>query len=117
MGRKTWEPLPSNTDHLVPPKGIMIGHVYGKLTTLEKLERRDTAGHFIRCRCECGNEVEVSGALLKSGRTNNCGCDRRKGNKHIAARAEPIEIGKAYGLLTVQEYMGNPYGPKIYRCT
>jgi len=33
-----------------------------------------------RCKCDCGNLVEVRGTHLQSGNTKSCGCLRKNGN-------------------------------------
>lgn len=54
---------------------IAVGHRFNRLTVLED-GRRPNGPHSYqyRCRCDCGNEVFVKGAQLKSGNTKSCGC-------------------------------------------
>lgn len=55
----------------------LIGSVYGKITVAEYIGKKTLAngkrGHFYRCHCECGNDVEISRRTLLSGRINECG--------------------------------------------
>lgn len=57
----------------------LIGNKYGLLTVIERGENiiypsRKTPVKQWRCRCECGNEIDVRTAYLKSGHTQSCGC-------------------------------------------
>jgi len=36
---------------------------------------------YFLCRCDCGRELSVRGANLRSGNTTSCGCSRRKARK------------------------------------
>lgn len=46
---------------------------FTRLTVLERVESRDGRA-FWKCKCDCGNEVEVQGNLLRKGHTKSCGC-------------------------------------------
>lgn len=70
------------------PKAIdMVGRVYGRLKVLERSTKRNACGDiFWKCRCSCGNEVEVSGNCLRRGHTQSCGCyhkEKQHVKKHI----------------------------------
>jgi len=50
---------------------------FGRLTCLEFLGEQGksgTGGTFWKCRCSCGNTVNVRAYRLKSGKTKSCGC-------------------------------------------
>lgn len=51
----------------------LIGMKYGKLTVVEKTEKRQGKNIIWKCECECGNHTYVSGGRLKSGNTKSCG--------------------------------------------
>lgn len=56
----------------------MTGRVIGRLLVIEECGR-DSRGEVLwRCRCECGNEVIVSGYHLRSENTTSCGCYQRE---------------------------------------
>lgn len=61
-----------------------IGKTYGKLTVLEKTNKTVAGGWIWKCKCECGNIVEVSSASLQSGHTISCGCVKSKGEEQIS---------------------------------
>ena len=51
----------------------LSGKQFNRLTVLERVGR---SGHYVlwRCRCECGNIVDVPSHSLISGNTQSCGC-------------------------------------------
>lgn len=67
-------------------KGIhedLTGRVFGRLTVIEQAEDYITPGdgrhrHRWRCRCTCGNEVIITGQVLKSGGSKSCGCYQKE---------------------------------------
>ena len=77
-----------------------VGEVHGRLTVLEEGDqKRYPSGQKQRswkCRCECGNEVEVTTANL--GSTKSCGCLRREqakalmGVRHMCGDKNPNRI-------------------------
>ena len=72
----------------------LVGKKYGKLTVIEKTDKRTRSGLVIwKCECECGKIIETNTNSLNSGNTRSCG----KCNK--------IEnlIGEKFGRLTVIE--------------
>ena len=56
-----------------PPVSELEGKRFGDLTVLNYVEKRE-GQHYWRCRCDCGNEVEVRENYLKRGHTTSCGC-------------------------------------------
>lgn len=55
----------------------MIGKVFGKWKAVGNIEKQEYK-KFIKCQCECGTERLVNYYDLRSGRSTNCGCIRRK---------------------------------------
>lgn len=61
----------------------LTGLVVGRLTVVSfaRFTRRPSDGHrqsMWRCRCECGNELEVPNGNLRSENTRSCGCLERE---------------------------------------
>ena len=55
----------------------LVGQKFNKLTVLERVGTKIVSGNknaLWRCKCECGNEVEVISSYLKGGNTKSCGC-------------------------------------------
>lgn len=63
----------------------LIGLRFGKLTVLKRCESRNRRSMWL-CKCDCGNEVELSRNHLSTGNTKSCGCLRKDAiRKAIAA--------------------------------
>ena len=57
------------------PKLVDITGVrFGRITVVERSERKSANHRLWRCRCDCGRETYVQGPMLKTGRTTSCGC-------------------------------------------
>lgn len=53
----------------------LVGQKFGKLTVVELLEESNKFNRRVyRCKCECGNEINVQSICLKNGHTSSCGC-------------------------------------------
>ena len=53
----------------------MIGAKSGRLTVVGTSRKTNASGAiYWLCRCECGREKEVSGTMIRSGKTRSCGC-------------------------------------------
>ena len=74
----------------------LTGKRFGDLTVLRRGENDKHGKACWVCRCACGKECIVSGAKLKSGHTQSCGC-RRTG-----APGNAVDLtGQRFGRLTV----------------
>lgn len=64
----------------------MLGMKFGKLLVIEKIDERKYSGKnntpYIqwKCKCDCGQEIIVTGKSLRSGNTKSCGCLNREIN-------------------------------------
>lgn len=56
----------------------MTGRPIGRLLVIEECGRYANGEVLWRCRCECGNEVIVSGSNLRNEHTTSCGCYQRE---------------------------------------
>jgi hypothetical protein len=62
----------------------IAGQKFGKLTTIEAMDKRDKFGNRVwRCKCECGGEAFVSTGNLTSGLVQSCGCLISKGEEQV----------------------------------
>jgi len=52
----------------------MTGNRYGRLSVIEMSGYNNHNQRLWRCVCDCGNESEVIGFLLRQGQTKSCGC-------------------------------------------
>lgn len=57
------------------------GEKYGLLTILEPIKKKDK--YFYKCKCDCGNEIEVAGYNIFNGNTSSCGCLNSKANMEM----------------------------------
>ena len=69
-----------------------IGKRYGKLTVIEKLDRRKHYTSVYLCKCDCGNFKKVNINNLHTGHTKSCGC--------LKNRIKDL-TGQKFGRLTV----------------
>ena len=65
-----------------------------------------------RCKCDCGNEIEVIGQNLKNGNTKSCGCLR---GKNLKERLIDL-TGQKFGKLTVLEQSFTKNGRIYWKC-
>jgi hypothetical protein len=72
----------------------LTGQRFGKLVVLEKIKTVNKYDVIWKCKCDCGNFINVESYNLQSYHRKSCGCLR--GGKNIKD-----EIGKKYGKLTV----------------
>lgn len=70
----------------------LTGQRFGRLTAIEPTARRDKKGAvYWRCRCDCGNETEVTEDALVHGNCSSCGCLKRENQKKIADKLHRID--------------------------
>lgn len=71
----------------------LVGQRFGKLTVVEMLEERNKNGRIVyRCKCDCGNEVDVLGNSLTTYHTLSCGCLVSYWNTYIQQFLEKNKI-------------------------
>lgn len=98
-----------------------IGNVYGYLTVIDKAPSKNGRAMWL-CKCKCGNTCEVSGKLLRSGKTKSCGClKREKTIQRNMERGGGDLTGQRFGKLTVigfEEWLdhGNGHRDRMWRC-
>ncbi len=62
----------------------ITGQKYGRLTALFPTEKRDSKGFVIwHCRCDCGNEVDVSYNSLMYTHLQSCGCKKKEHDQEL----------------------------------
>ena len=78
----------------MPPQKNLTGQIFGKLTVLEKAPPRNKHVYW-KCKCECGNVLEVQADALNRGKTKSCGYCGSPPSKLLDI------TGKRFGTLTV----------------
>ena len=91
----------------------LVGQRFGNLEVIEFSQRSNSNKLIYKCRCDCGNEIEVIGQNLKNGNTKSCGCYRKQIN---TVRLTKDETGKVYGHLLVFEYAFNQNNEAWWKC-
>lgn len=99
----------------------ITGMKFGELTVIER-DYEEDAKHpnrgstYWKCKCSCGNEKTVLRASLTSGKTQSCGCLRRKvAQKRMSKMSSENyidETGKRYGKLTVIKKIENTFNTR-----
>lgn len=73
-----------------------IGKRYGRLVVVEKIDKRYFTTTIYKCRCDCGNYIDISVNKLHTGYTKSCGC-LNNAIKHDLTR-------QRFGRLVVEEF-------------
>ena len=70
----------------------LTGRRYGKLVALYPLGKTEKSGSILwRCRCDCGNEVDVSVSSLNNGNNKSCGCLKKEYQQLVHDRLHLID--------------------------
>lgn len=54
----------------------LVGERYGKLIVLEEIGKNKWGKIMYKCKCDCGNEVNVLSNSLRTNHTQSCGCTK-----------------------------------------
>ena len=85
------------------------------LTVLEKTNKRTSKGEIIwRCQCECGNTIELSGSMIRRGKTKSCGC--KKLELQLKSNNTFIKPNTKFDRLTVLSMLPHTTGRVKYLC-
>ena len=85
-----------------------IGKRYGRLTVIEKLNKKEFTNSVYLCRCDCGNMKEVNINKLHTGHTKSCGCLKHKIRDLT---------GMKFGRLVVDSFKGREANKTFWNCT
>lgn len=87
----------------------LVGQQFGRLIVIENLP-----GGKKKCKCQCGNIIEVKTDNLTSGNTQSCGCYQK--DQTSKARFQSL-VGNKYGKLTVIKRAENDRFNQVqYKC-
>ncbi len=74
-------------------KKDLTGQRFGKLLVLEETNKRADGGSIVwKCKCDCGNIVEVSSKRLKFGINVSCGCYQKEQQKHSMSKLQKRQL-------------------------
>lgn len=90
---------------------LLIGKKFGKLT-IENVNpfKDDDKYKSVRCKCDCGNHVDVFLYQLYKGYITNCGCEKKED------KGAEKYIGKRYNNLVVEKFLGSFNNRRTFRC-
>lgn len=85
------------------------GKRFGKLTAIEPVGKNSRRQTIWRCKCDCGNIVDLPIGALTTGNTKSCGCLRngvfRGGSGTGSSQPEDLS-GRKFGHLTAIRIVG-----------
>lgn len=62
---------------------------FGRLTVLEKTDKRQDGGSIVwKCKCDCGNIVEISSKRLRNNINLSCGCYQKERQKYSMSKLQ-----------------------------
>lgn len=56
----------------------LTGQRFGRLVVIERCGTSKEGQKIYRCKCDCGNEKEITSGNLRHGHTQSCGCINRE---------------------------------------
>jgi hypothetical protein len=78
----------------------ITGKKFGRLTIVKRAPNINSRTMW-QCLCDCGKEVTLQGAHIRSGSTKSCGClhkDHMRSVQHLSTR------GRKHGMAHSREY-------------
>lgn len=71
----------------------ITGQKFGKLTALYPTGESTNDGRAIwHCKCDCGNEIDTTGKMLRTGHKVSCGCSNSKGEVKLEQILQQLNI-------------------------
>ena len=95
-------------DKISPKRKSNVGEKYGSIKVLEMLYRYKNNSTYLRCKCDCGNEVVALANNVRSGKTKSCGCGE-KSSRFNRQNHEKNLRGMTFGHLTVADLTKKRY--------
>lgn len=89
---------------------IKVGYRVGQLTVIGKTDERRHGYIVWKCRCDCGNEIDLDTRFLQRGSVKDCGCI--SGNNAIIQNL----TGKRFGKLVCKKPEDENSGSKKWIC-
>lgn len=70
----------------------ITGQRFGRLTALYPLDKRDNKGSVMwHCKCDCGNEADISVNCLVHGNYKSCGCLKKEIQENIPEQLHKVD--------------------------
>ena len=90
----------------------LTGRRFNSIVVLYRTENKHSSIYY-HCRCDCGNELDISYSNLVNGKRYSCGCEK---GKRISDKNRKNLIGKKFGQLTVIEDINKIGNGRYYKC-
>lgn len=90
----------------------LTGKKFGRLTVVKRVENKGHETMWL-CRCDCGNQKNITAGNLKSHKTKSCGCIRKEipnGTRHSYSNTR---IYNLWGCMIQRCH--NPKNPKYVK--
>ena len=82
----------------------LTGRRFGRLTAMWPTAKRDRKGSiYWHCRCDCGNETDVTESGLVHGNYRSCGCLKSENQKNISKQLHMVD-GTCVEMLEKRKY-------------
>lgn len=92
----------------------LIGVKFGRLTAIEKTNKKQGSAYLWVFRCDCGEIVEKNMALVKFGSTRSCGCLK----KDTTSKLNGVDLtgGRFYRLTAINKIGIDKNGAVLWKC-
>ena len=93
---------------------IPIGTRYGRVVTLNEVEKRNNRRSFL-CLCDCGENVVLRLENLRSGHSQSCGCLHRDVSREVKTTHGKYGTRAYWTWSTMKARCENPKNKKYHR--
>lgn len=94
----------------------LTGQTFNYLTVIEK-GKKSNHGYYWKCKCKCGNLIEVRGDCLKSGKSKSCGCYQKEKIKEIGHKNAKDLTNMRFGkLIAIEPISERKRGNIVWKC-
>ena len=94
----------------------LTGKTFNRLTVLYKTEKRQGKEIVWHCKCECGNECDIVGSSIRTGRTKSCGCLKKEKDKQTKNTWYDLTNQKFNHLTALKKVESDKYGHARWEC-
>lgn len=89
----------------------ITGEKFSRLTALYPTSKRTSDGNVIwHCRCDCGNEIDVSYNWLVHTNLRSCGCQKKENDKKLQSHLTRVDGTSLDMLKSDKRYKNNTTG-------